>query len=69
MMEAEKARADAANKARIAKVGVDMMNAYNKRQKNPSDMATHGHDTATGYEFYVEGDGVVIKVDLTRDRD
>jgi hypothetical protein len=67
--DADKARADAANKARIAKVGVDLMNAYNRGKTDPSDMATLGHDTMTGYEFYIEEDGLVIKIDLTRDRD
>lgn len=69
MREEEKRRADQAKQARIAKIGVDLMNSYNRGKTDPSDMATHGHDTMTGFEFYIERDGFVTRVALSRDLD
>lgn len=65
--EQDKARADAARAAKLAQVGVELMNAYNHGKKDPSDMAVLGHDTTTGYEFYIEPGGDTVKVSITYD--
>ena len=60
-------RADSANAHAIAQLGTDLMNAFNHGKTDPSDMAILGHDTATGYEFCVERNGVVFIVSVARD--
>lgn len=64
--DAEK-RADQANAHAIATLGTELMNAFNHGKTDPSDMAQMGHDTAMGYEFCVERNGVVYVVSVGRD--
>ncbi len=47
--------------ARIAEVAKRVMDRYNTWVDDPSDMAVNGHDTATGYEFFVQKDGRTIR--------
>ena len=60
-------RADQANAHPIATIGIELMNAFNHGKTDPSDMAQMGHDTAMGYEFCVERNGVVYVVSVGRD--
>lgn len=66
--------ADRAQREGCARVGLDLMNAYNHAQKDPSQMAVMGHEIGSasklvtaGYEFCVERDGVTYVVQVGRD--
>lgn len=58
---------DEVRSAKIAGVAVEMMNRWNQGKTNPSDMAVCGHDTSTGYEFFVERDGEIYNFTVTID--
>jgi hypothetical protein len=45
------------------------MNRWNAGRTDPAQMAVMGHDTATGYEFCIERDGVTYTVTVARDLD
>ena len=62
-------RAKAAQAAGIARVGRELIEAFNHGKNDPSGMAVCGHDTKTGYEFYVERGGVTYTITVTRDLD
>ena len=63
MREKEKQRADQARQGRLEQAGVDLMNAYNRGRTDPSHMAVNGHDTAPGYEFFIDSpSGETIRV-------
>ena len=67
MREQEEKRANTARAAATADVAKEVMNAYNRTKKNPGDMACLGHDTARGFEFALERDGVVYTFTVSRD--
>lgn len=67
--EQDRRRADQATQGIIAGVAHEMMSKFNRDKKDPADYASHGHDTARGFEFFIERHGMVIKVELSRDLD
>lgn len=62
-------RARRAQAAGIAKIGRELIDAFNRDKTDPSVMAVCGHDTMTGYEFSIERGGVAYTVTVTRDLD
>jgi hypothetical protein len=62
-------RADDARAAATEQVGKTLMDRYNRDLRDPSVMAVLGHSTMTGYEFFIEENGVVHTVTVSRDLD
>jgi hypothetical protein len=65
--EADWKRAQSARKATTAAIGAELINAFNQGWTDPSDMAGHGHETSTGFEFHLERDGVTYTIAVSRD--
>lgn len=61
--------ADAASQAVLARIGADLMTAYNWGRTDPSAMAVLGHDTARGWEFCIERGGRTAVVEVRWDRE
>jgi len=59
----------AAKQSRRAAIGTELMKRWNTGTADPSLMAVLGRDTATGYEFCIEQDGVIFTVAVTRELD
>lgn len=62
-------RADDTRAAATESIGRELMDKFNRGVTDPSDMAELGHSTITGFEFFIERDGVVHMVTVTRDMD
>lgn len=58
---------DQVRTAKLAALGVELMNSFNAGKTDPSLMAVCGHDTVTGYRFYVERDGETYAVSVNYD--
>lgn len=59
--------AQEARRGAIAAIGAELMNRWNAGRADPSQLAVTGHDTATGFGFCLERDGVTYTVAVTRD--
>lgn len=62
-------RADDTRAAATEAIGVELMVAFNRGKKDPSVMAELGHSTTTGFEFFIERDGVIHTVTVARGPD
>jgi len=62
-------RADDARAAATETIGRTLMARYNRGLTDPSVMAELGHSTTTGFEFFIEENGVVHTVTVSRGLD
>jgi hypothetical protein len=67
MREQDKQRADEMNRAKLATIGHELMDAFNHTKKDPSQMAVNGHDTSHGYQFFIDRGGETIRITVDRD--
>ena len=67
--EQAKRDADQRQQGATAYVGQRLMNRWNRDLRDPSLMATSGHDTTFGYEFVIQEDGFTFTVEVRRDMD
>lgn len=58
---------DKVHAAKLAALGEELMYCWNTGKTDPSLMAVCGHDTPTGYRFYIERGGETCAVSVTYD--